>query len=539
MLKIAVSKIKRAKSKPTTLPPSSTVDAEYRRRSKDDPLLFARGLIIPSASGPKLFESCIAPFQRECFDLLTESLLAVRDGKMPQRRRYWIERTKKASKDADMAICIVWLMAFASKPTLVQVSAANQQQAGIIKRRAAALLHYNPWLNDLVTIQLNRIFSKGTRLGETVIEATGSSGAKQGDIPDLLLLNELVHVDRWGVNETHMNNADGVPRGVVIICTNAGVKNSKAWRWRQNALNNPDRWTVHLWKDLAPWNSPEDMEDARRRDPVGSEFARLWKGQWISGSGDAVSEAMIDKCFRLEGPLRGPETGWEYVAGVDLGISHDHSGVTLVGVDRLNQRIKVGWIRGFEPSIPNDQNKLEVDLAKVESTCLNLTNKFHIRWFGYDPAAGGSFMAQRLRKQNVPMREMSFSSPTNLSAMALAFVQTVGAGKLECYEDDDGRLRRDFGKFSIVPRIPGGYKLEAPSDEWGHADVGTALVICLPEAVSMLGGNLSFSSDDVLYEDAEKLSSKEWDSMPAEMRDICDAYERPTVSQRYDGLDDL
>ena len=53
----------------------------------------------------------------------------------------------------------------------------------------------------------------------------------------------------------------------------------------------------------APWITEADMEDARRRDPGGKEFARLWQGLWVSQRGDAISEADINAMFELEGPM--------------------------------------------------------------------------------------------------------------------------------------------------------------------------------------------------------------------------------------------
>ena len=502
------------------------VERAYRERSADDFLLFASGLVIPSASGPQLFELCMADFQREFFRAVAPSLHAVRDGKMPPCRRHWMERTKKASKDTDVAVCLLWLMAFSTRPLLVQVCASNNKQARIIEDRAVEIVHENPWLNDRVEILRSCIRSRESpREVRVQIEATGTPGAAQGPTPDLLVLNELVHVDRWPVMEAHMNNADGVPRGVAIISTNAGIKGSKAEGWRNRALANRDRWKVLIWHKRAPWLSVADVAEAKARDPVGSEFARLFCGKWISGLGDAVDEDSIEQCFRADGPLDGPEPGWQYVAGLDLGVSHDHAGVALLGANEGEQRIRVAWLRGWEPSVPNDRGTLEVDSAAVEESCLWLHKTFRMSWFGYDPAAGGSFMAQRLRRSGVPMREMTFSSPKNCTDMAVAFVQAVKDGKLECYEDEGGRLRRDFGKFSIVHKLPSGYKLEAVSDEHGHADVGTALVICLPRAVEMLGGGGGLLPEDVLASgDDSPLRQDEVDDMPLELRDIYDGY---------------
>jgi len=509
-------------------------EEQYRKRSADDFTAFALGLVIPSAQGPKIFGLCIAPFQEECFKLLEPSLVAVRDGKLPPRRRFWIERTKKASKDADLAICLLWLMAFPKRPVLVQVSAANQQQAGIIKRRAQDLLHYNSWLAERVRIQQNKIIGFGG-IGNVIIEATGASGAKQGDTPDLLILNELVHVTKWDVNVTHMNNADGVPQGVVIISTNAGIKGEKADLWRRNAVANQDRWTMQIFNGIAPWVDEKDVEDARRRDPIGAEHRRLWLGQWISGRGGAVEDEAIDACFVLPGPLEEPEDGWRYVAGLDLGISHDHSGLVVVGANQKLQMCKVAFLRGFIPSIPNDRGQNEVDAADVERQCLWAAKHFHVSWFGYDPAAGGSFMAQHLRSRGVTMKEMSFSSPKNRSLMAVSFVQIIKAARLQCFEDREGRLRRDFGKFQIVPKVPSGYALEAVSDEWGHADVGTALLICLPRAIQLAGVSAFFSESDILFDDGEEDRAKYGGrdgavlDMPDALQDICDAYDNLPV----------
>jgi len=494
-------------------------DAAYREKSKDDFLLFAKGLKIPSAQGPQLLGSCIAPFQEEAFSAFAETLKAVRDGEMPPWKRFWMERTKKTSKDADLAIMLIWLVAFAARPLFVQVCASNQKQAAIVKRRAEALLHYNLWLGELVDIQQNKLYGPD-RLGVVNIEATGTAGGAQGETPDLLVLNELVHVDKWSVMEAHLNNASGVPRGVVIISTNAGIKGSKAWLWRTDAINKPERWWTQF-QVGAPWLSQADMEEAKERDPVGAEYSRLWLGQWISGVGDAVGDATLDKCFRLNGPVTEAEDGWKYLAGLDLGINHDHSGVAVVGVHSKLQRLRVAYFRAWEPSLENDKGVKEVDIAAVEEGCRQVNKIFTPMWFGYDPAAGGSFLAQRLRKKGLKMREMTFGSPKNQTAMATAFVIAMKDSRLECYDDADGRLRRDFGKFDIDRSRMGKYKLTSVSDAYGHADVGTALVITLPLAIELLGWG-GFAQDGTIAwdGDAEDLTEEEVEELPDELRDI-------------------
>lgn len=509
-------------------------------RSEDDFLCFAQGLKIPAAHGARVFQNVMADFQRECFEDLAPSLHALKEGRMPPKRRFWIERTKKASKDTDVAVCICWLMAFCERPFLAQICAASSEQASIIENRVESILHYNPWLNKYIEHVDKQIRNRRQwRRIVCKVEATGTAGAAQGPTPDLLVLNELVHVDKWSVMQSHMNNADGVPQGVVIIATNAGIRGTQAETWRNNAMENPQRWTAHIWRDRTPWITKEDMEDARRRDPVGSEYKRLWRGIWVSGMGDALSDEDVDALFIHKRPLRAREEGFIYLGGLDLGINHDHAGISIIGVNTLEQRIRVARVKGFAPELPNDKGILEVDLSAVERVTASWSKQFQCVDMGYDPAAGGSYMAQRLRAVGVPMREQTFST-AQLTLMAKALVTAAKAGVLECYEDAEGRLRRDLGKFSISHKPPSGYKLEAISDEHGHADVGTALVIALPQAVEMLGGFDRLLASDILadpLEDFQDLEEAEVDDLPPELRDIWDAEEEMAKDAKRGAFD--
>ena len=80
------------------------IDSAFEAASKKSFMHFARGLTIPSARGPVLFEMVMADFQRKFFEDIAPSLHALRDGEMPPHRRFWLERTKKTAKDADVAI---------------------------------------------------------------------------------------------------------------------------------------------------------------------------------------------------------------------------------------------------------------------------------------------------------------------------------------------------------------------------------------------------------------------------------------------------
>ena len=69
-------------------------------------MCFCRGLTIDGQAGPRLFENVIADFQRFTFEELAPNLEAVAKGVLPDTQRWWIERTKKAGKDSELAVII-------------------------------------------------------------------------------------------------------------------------------------------------------------------------------------------------------------------------------------------------------------------------------------------------------------------------------------------------------------------------------------------------------------------------------------------------
>ena len=498
------------------------VEAAYISRCPDDFLTFVRGLVIPSADGPALFNDCMADFQREFFAAAAPSLHAVRDGAMPPQKRFWLERTKKASKDSDLACCLIWLLAFARIPRYFQVGAADRDQAAIVKRRIADIIYYNPWLNDYIVVTQNKVTST-SGLATLEILAADVAGS-HGETPHMLVINELSHVKKWEFIENLMDNATGVPRCVVMAATNAGFHGTKPEVWRNNAIQNG--WVTSMWSRPAPWLSEDDLADAKRRNPT-SRFNRLYWGKWVSGRGDALDEEDIDACFNhqgVTGPVKSMDEGKKVrkhrcLAGLDLGVSHDHSALAVVAVNEEKQYVRLLHFRAWEPNPKTG----EVDLTAVEAGCFAICKQFHVEWFGYDPTQA-KLMAQRLARARLPMHEVSFSSPKNLTEMANSLVQLVSGRMLRLYDDEDGRLRRDLGKMSVVERGIKNLKLEAVSDEYGHADVGTALVITLPRAVAILGRVPTLRPDDELMSlDEGEITQERIDELPEELRDIYDA----------------
>lgn len=507
---------------------SVAVDAAFYAACEHSFEAFYRGIIIDGQHGAFMFDLVGQDFQRRCFQELTPSIQALRDGDMPECRRFWVERTKKASKDADLAVIVLWLVAFGNRPFHIQIGAANQAQANEILKRVSALLQHNNWLNERIRIIHNQIKSaKTTVSGQPMVEcdivATDKSGGKHGATPDLLILNEVTHIDhKWEYVETMFTNADGVARGIVIIATNAGFQGTKAHVWRQNALRKQmedGSWQVHVFAKPAPWHSDATLRDVKARLPK-SSFQRLWWGHWVSGKGDALDEDKLDGMFTLDGPTLQPEQGWEYVIGVDLGVKHDHTGVVVVGTNHVEQRAKIALWRRWKPVDGSGTNGGidEVALPEVQKAIYHWYRLYRAHTVFYDPSQA-ILMIQQLQRQGVICTPIDFIA-SNLKAMAESFQAIISAGKLAAYDDADHSLRAEFAKFNIVEKSYG-LRLEAISDETGHADVGTALIITMPYVRDALNGTPMLQPDEpITFNEKVPLTKEEIDTTPDELREL-------------------
>ena len=112
------------------------VAAETLQRMATDPVIFQAELVIPSTFGPKRFADVMADFQQQRFSFINPALIAVTLGKKPPTGRHWWEATKGASKDSDLAVCLLWLLAFTRRPLSCQVG-AREPRSGWFRCRPA------------------------------------------------------------------------------------------------------------------------------------------------------------------------------------------------------------------------------------------------------------------------------------------------------------------------------------------------------------------------------------------------------------------
>lgn len=451
------------------------------RRYASDFLAFAADLHVPLGGSTGRLGDNWADFQQRDFTALAPSLLALARGEMPEKRRFWVERTKGGSKDSDCAVAILWLLAFSPRSLRIQVGAYDREQASELKLIIKQILAIDAPLNRLlatkIEVQQNRIIAHASTAGRTeslceilTADAYGSHGSR----PDVVIANELSHVGNQAFMETLFDNADKVPHSLVIVATNAGEIGTWQEKWREIAQQS-DRWYVSVLDKPSPWISEADLAESRLRNPL-HRFNRLWRGIWSTGEGEGLDPVDIEACTVLDEP---PEFSHDcfYLGGIDLGLKNDHAAACVLAANPREGTVDLAALQSWRP----EDFGGEIDLNVVQSSVLRLNKTWRVMAWIYDPWQC-ALLAQNLRLAGAVAFQQQFTTKRK-DQMAKALLEGFRNRLFRLYPHPD--LYRDLLRLRIKEG-PVGYRLDAVKDENGHADRAIAFSIALPEALGAM-----------------------------------------------------
>ena len=447
---------------------------EDLRRAVASPTEFRRLLLVDAGAEDgelKSFDSVLDDWQRKDFEAFEPAWRRIVGQKVegdPVRLGY-LERPRGHSKTTDLAVMVAWALFASRKDHRISgtATAADREQARLLRGAIQGLVYRNDWLAPWMETQRDRVINPVTG-SELAITASDAPSA-YGTTPDFMVADELTH---WTSQDTWSAIFSAVPKKkncVLVIISNAGVGKNSAWQWRVRELARTSlRWYFsRLDGPRATWQDPADLDEQRLVLPTNA-YKRLWLNEWVEESGDALEAEDIRAAVREElGSLQEAEEGWWYAAGLDLGAKHDHSAVVVLGC-RGDGRVRVASVKSWVPLGG------KVDLMQVEADVLKMDELFGFQFVSFDPSQA-LLMAQRLESHGVAMVETPFSGP-NCAAMARDLLGVFRSRQIDLYPND--RLRDDLMRLSIVERRYG-FKLEAISDERGHADTAYALAIGL------------------------------------------------------------
>jgi hypothetical protein len=443
---------------------ANMTDPELNQISTD-PRVFREHLIVRTSRGALPFSEIEQPFQRQFLADMDAGLIAVRDDTLPRLPRLWGEMTKGAGKDLMVSIGILWLLAFATRPVLIQAGASDRSQCDELRKSAIGILRENSWLSAFVEVQNWLLLNRDTdsRCEILAADETGSHGAR----PDCVILNELTHHSDDGFASTVFDNAAKCPHNFSIVITNHGRERTWQHAWRELARTSP-RWGFHSYTQPAPWINSDELAEQRRRTSE-ARYRRLWLGEWVGESDSALSDAAIEAAILLGGPRESRQSANEQCfGGLDVGVSQDRTGLAIV-TRAPEERVKLARCQSWTPPRSG-----KVNLMDVETAVLDAHDRFRFDCVLYDPSQC-ELLAQRLRTKNVPMIAVPFTAGS-LQEMASATLEAFNSGTVELF--DHRQLVADLRALRFIER-GNSYRLDAARTSAGHADLATAFVLAL------------------------------------------------------------
>jgi hypothetical protein len=474
-----------------------------------DPAAFRHSLVVDVDGTARQFGDVQDEWQKADFSALDPALMACNGRALPNpedpplRLRAYLERPRGHSKTTDLAILSVWALAFSTRPIRGYAFAADKDQARLLRDAMATIIRLNPWLAGILEVRPDSVLNlaqKHPGEGGKLEIFTSDVASSYGILPDLIVADELCHWEGDGsLWHSLISSAAKRSNCLMAVISNAGFVDSWQWQVREAARTDSDNWFFsRLDGPQASWMTPARLAEQRRMLPS-IAYSRLWENNWSSGGGDALTQADIDAAFFPElTPMAGREAGWQYVAGVDLGLTRDCSAVVVLAVPAGNPlgRIRLASNKLWRPTPGH-----KIDLSEVEAHLLDLDGKFGLEHVAYDPWQA-EHLAQRLEKLAGRRRRDAYLNPnlrrqthlpwlkeisptaSNLREQASTVIEAFGDRRLLLYPCE--QLRRDLMKLRVEEKSYG-LRLVSPRDGEGHGDTFSSFALALLVAHDLAG----------------------------------------------------
>ncbi|QDV87163.1 hypothetical protein [Planctomycetes bacterium TBK1r] len=457
------------------------IDVTLYRRFSQDPAAYRESLVVDVDGRPKRFGEVMDDWQRRDFEALDPSVLRCLNrwkGDAPPMRAYF-ERARGASKTTDIAVMACYLLAFAPRVLRTYAFACDRDQAGLLRDACERLIRLNPWLGKILEVKKGvgvvNVAVDHPGFGSTLSIETSDVGSSYGLLADAIFFDEITHWTEsaealWAsILSTVAKRASCVLVGI----SNAGFVDT--WQHRlYEAISADPAWIFSRKDGPASWIADSALEEQRRLLP-NSAYRRLWWNEWSAGEVEpALCPTDVAAAFsRRLVPLFGSEPCWGYVAGLDLGVSRDHSGLVVLAVRRNEYRddtdqIRLAYARRWRPP-----KGMKVDLMEVEEDLRECVDRFGCS-VAVDPWQA-ELLGQRLSFDGVNVESIAPTAKA-LREMATKLREIFTDRRIKL-SDVDG-LRSDIERLTLVETAYG-FRLRSPRDKRGHGDLASALCLAL------------------------------------------------------------
>jgi hypothetical protein len=247
--------------------------------------------------------------------------------------RFWLTYPRGHDKSSSIGRAMNWLLGFARRPNLrLYAAAADKDQAAQIADFMRVEGQLNPWLGGLIKHHSFNVYGQnGGQLKILSADAAGVFGSK----PDVVVCDELTHWPQTDAGRgLFFNLYSGMEKrddSIMVVITNAGVRNTWQWDFLQSVRKNP-RWLVYEAPGpVSSYMSPEKVAQMRADLPK-ALGDRVIGNRWVDPGEDAnyITPAEAQACETLGGKMGlcyqpAGRQGVDYVAAVDYGLVKDRT----------------------------------------------------------------------------------------------------------------------------------------------------------------------------------------------------------------------
>lgn len=457
-----------------------------------DPAAFRADLIVDVNGTARRFGDVQDPWQKADFAAI-DPALARCNGRSPKdaKSRAYLERGRGHSKTTDLAVMSCWALAFAMRPLRAYALAADKDQARLLRDAMATICRLNPWLAGILDVQANMIVNVAAGhpgQGGKLEIFTSDIGSSYGILPDLIIADELTHweANAEGLWHSLISSAAKRDNCLLVVIANAGFCGTWQHGVREAARIDEAWYFSRLDGPVASWMTPKRLAEQRRMLPA-TAFARLWLNQWSASGGDALTPEDIAAAFFSDlQPMTGNESGWQFMAGVDLGLVRDSSAVVVLAVPEGGRsgKIRLAHHRLWRPT-PGTK----IDLLEIERHILDLDEQFDLQLVALD-SWQAEHLAQRLEADTSHKRRNQIKlrfgtepwvrpiNPTGSTCRDTAsrMVEYFSDRRLQLFACEP--LRSDLLKLRAEEKSYG-IRFVSPRDETGHGDSASAFGLAL------------------------------------------------------------
>lgn len=397
-----------------------------------------------------------------------------------RQRRHWISRSRGYSKTQDLGgVATAVLLEQLPPRSNAYALAADRDQGRLIVDSIAGFAARTDGLAGALSIDSFMVTAQrsGSVLRVLPADVAGSWGLR----PAFVVVDELCQWSGttgpqtlWQAVTTALLKI-GTSRLAVI--TTSGDPAHWSHKVYAEAVAEPGRWRVSETHGPPPWMDPTEVEAERRRLPA-SVFSRLFDNRWCSAEDRLANAEDLAACVSLDGPLAACR-GVDYRVGVDLGLKHDKTVISICHLERVGggRRVVLDRQVVFEGS-----RRQAVDLGQVEEAVFEASRSYGRAKVRLDPWQGAG-LAQRLRRRGVTVEEWTFSSG---SVGRLASTLHVLIRDRQLALPDDEALIDELANVRLRETSPGVFRMD--HDPGRHDDraisLGLAALALVEEGVA-------------------------------------------------------